>query len=109
METVIGVQQHDARTLTRITLAAEAAVKLKVWKKKTWTEVRGEGTGYTGMARAAAQDILAACQAAVGAFGVDTLNEFDGSFHAVIVAESGELLHATMVGCDESGRFYLAG
>lgn len=109
METVIGVQQHDARALTRITLAAEAAVKLKVWKKSTWQEVAGQGTGQTKLARGAAQDILAACQEAVAAFGVDELG-YGGVFHAVIEGEAGECVHATYVGVDyDSGRFYLAG
>ena len=107
MEKVVKVCQHDARRLTRVVLTDEAAAELRRWKGETWTEFYGHGTGQTGRAEGAVADTLAQVGAAVEAAGIDEMGH-GGSYHAVIVAEGGELVHATMVGVD-GGRYYLAG
>lgn len=107
MEKVVKVCQHDARRLTRVVLTDEAAAELRRWKTETWTEYHGHGTGQTAEADGAVQETLTAVAAAVEGAGIDEMG-IGGNYHAVIVGEGGELVHATYVGCT-GGRYYLAG
>lgn len=111
---VLRVERHDYRELARVTLTDAAAAALKAWKRRTWTECYGHATGETASARGEQAELLAAIGERVAEFaaaeGWDERNGlgFTGSYHAVIVGESGELVHATAVGCRE-GNYYLAG
>jgi hypothetical protein len=103
MDMILSVERHDYRELARVTLTDQAAAELRAWKKSTWLEVRGHATGETARATGATAELLSAICSRVEEYEQEHGWEERhyggrrGLYHAVIVGEGGQLVHATAI------------